>query len=63
MAWGGGLWAAWCVAASTAVLLPPVPRLVGCLALRMLLCATAEMLHGPASHALSAEAAPDRSGV
>ncbi|WP_030665198.1 MFS transporter [Streptomyces cellulosae] len=58
MAWGGRLWAAWCVAAALAVLLPRGPLLVGYLALVMLLWATAEMLHGPASNALSAEAAP-----
>ncbi|WP_307672400.1 MFS transporter [Streptomyces sp. V4I2] len=58
MAWGGRLWAAWCVAAAMAVLLPRGPLLVGYLALVMLLWATAEMLHGPASNALSAEAAP-----
>ncbi|WKX15795.1 MFS transporter [Streptomyces sp. NL15-2K] len=59
MAWGGRLWAAWCVAAAMAVLLPRGPLLVGYLALVMLLWATAEMLHGPASNALSAEAAPE----
>jgi hypothetical protein len=57
MAWGGRLWAAWCAAAAMAVLLPRGPLLVGYLALVMLLWATAEMLHGPASNALSAEAA------
>lgn len=59
MAWGGRLWAAWCVAAAVAVLLPPGPLLVGYLTLVMLLWAAAEMLHGPASNALSAEAAPE----
>ncbi|MDX3225051.1 MFS transporter [Streptomyces sp. ME19-01-6] len=59
MAWGGRLWAAWCAAAAMAVLLPRGPLLVGYLALVMLLWATAEMLHGPASNALSAEAAPE----
>ncbi len=58
MAWGGRLWAAWCAAAAMAVLLPRGPLLVGYLALVMLLWATAEMLHGPASNALCAQAAP-----
>ncbi len=58
MVWGGWLWAAWCAAAALAVLLPQGPLLVGYLALVMLLWAAAEMLHGPASNALSAEAAP-----
>lgn len=60
MAWGGLLWAAWCGAAALAVLLPRGPLLVGYLALVMLLWAGAEMLHGPASNALSAQAAPAR---
>ncbi|WP_311707526.1 MFS transporter [Streptomyces litchfieldiae] len=59
MAWGGRLWAAWCAAAALAVLLPRGPLLVGYLALVMLLWATAEMMHGPASNALSADAAPE----
>ncbi|WP_435228305.1 MFS transporter [Streptomyces sp. Tue6028] len=59
MAWAGRLWAVWCGAAALAVLLPRGAPLVGCLALVMLLWATAEMLHGPASNALSAEAAPE----
>lgn len=59
MAWGGRLWAAWCAAAAMAVLLPPGPLLVGYLALVMLLWAAAEMLHGPASNALSVQAAPE----
>ncbi|WNE94202.1 MFS transporter [Streptomyces luomodiensis] len=59
MAWGGRLWAAWCAAATMAVLLPPGPLLVGYLAPAMLLWAAAEMLHGPASNALSARAAPE----
>ncbi|MGO4759442.1 MFS transporter, partial [Streptomyces sp. 2MCAF27] len=59
MAWGGRLWAAWCVAAALAVPLPSGPLLVSYLALVMLLWAAAEMLHGPASNALSAEAAPE----
>jgi hypothetical protein len=42
-----------------AVLLPRGPLPIGYLALAMLLWATAEMLHGPASNALSAEAAPE----
>ncbi|MER7792664.1 MFS transporter [Streptomyces sp. NPDC097640] len=58
MAWGGRLWAVWCAAAAAAVLLPRGPLLVGYLALVMLLWAVAEMLHGPASNALSADAAP-----
>lgn len=60
MAWGGRLWGLWCAAAAVAVLLPRGPLLVGYLALAMLLWAAAEMLHGPASNALSAEAAPER---
>ncbi|MFD7711887.1 MFS transporter [Streptomyces sp. NPDC059785] len=60
MAWGGRVWAVWCAAAALAVLLPPGGWLVGFLALVMLLWAVAEMLHGPASNALSAEAAPER---
>ncbi|MGW1024882.1 MFS transporter [Streptomyces sp. NPDC002577] len=59
MAWSGRLWAAWCVAAAMAVLLPRGPLVVGYLALVMLLWAAAEMLHGPASNALSVEAAPE----
>ncbi|WAP60668.1 MFS transporter [Streptomyces sp. S465] len=59
MAWGGRLWAAWCAAAAMAVLLPPGPLPVGYLAPAMLLWAAAEMLHGPASNALSAQAAPE----
>lgn len=58
MAWGGRLWAAWCTAAAVAVLLPRGALRVGYLALVMLLWATAEMMHGPASNALSVEAAP-----
>ncbi|MFW6721952.1 MFS transporter [Streptomyces sp. MAR4 CNY-716] len=59
MAWGGVAWAAWCGAIALAVLLPRGPVLVGYLALVMLLWAAAEMLHGPASNALSADAAPE----
>ncbi|MEU0804041.1 MFS transporter [Streptomyces sp. NPDC005970] len=58
MAWGGRLWAVWCATAAAAVLLPRGPLLVGYLVLVMLLWAVAEMLHGPASNALSADAAP-----
>lgn len=58
MAWGGLLWAVWCAAAAAAVLLPRGPLLVGYLGLVMLVWALAEMLHGPASNALSADAAP-----
>jgi Na+/melibiose symporter-like transporter len=59
MAWGGRLWAAWCAAAALAVLLPDGPLLVGYLSLVMLLWAAAEMTHGPAANALSAETAPE----
>jgi MFS family permease len=59
MAWSGRVWAAWCAAAALAVLLPRGPLLVGYLALVMLLWAVAEMMHGPASNALSADAAPE----
>ncbi|AZM47033.1 MFS transporter [Streptomyces sp. WAC 06738] len=59
MAWGGVAWAGWCGAVALAVLLPRGPVLVGYLALVMLLWAAAEMLHGPASNALSADAAPE----
>ncbi|GAA2305735.1 MFS transporter [Streptomyces kunmingensis] len=59
MAWGGRLWAAWCAAAALAVLLPQGPVLIVYLTLIMLLWATAEMLHGPAANALSADAAPE----
>lgn len=61
MAWGGVAWAGWCGALALAVLLPRGPVLVGYLALVMLLWAAAEMLHGPASNALSADAAPEGS--
>ncbi|WP_243745095.1 MFS transporter [Streptomyces hainanensis] len=61
MAWGGVLWAAWCAAAALAVLLPSGPLLVGYLAFAMLLWGAAEMTHGPAANALSADAAPERS--
>ncbi|GAB2919517.1 MFS transporter [Streptomyces mayteni] len=60
MALGGVLWAAWCAAAALAVLLPPGPLLVGYLALAMLLWGAAEMTHGPAANALSADVAPER---
>lgn len=59
MAWGGVAWAGWCGALALAALLPDGPVLVGYLALVMLLWAAAEMLHGPASNALSADAAPE----
>jgi Na+/melibiose symporter-like transporter len=49
MALGGRPWAAWCVAAALALLLPRGPLLIGCLALVMLLWAAAEMVHGPRS--------------
>ncbi|MEO3849740.1 MFS transporter [Streptomyces sp. B8F3] len=59
MAWGGVAWAGWCGGVALAVLLPHGPVLVGYLAMVMLLWAAAEMLHGPASNSLSADAAPE----
>ncbi|MFD6275675.1 MFS transporter [Streptomyces sp. NPDC060209] len=57
MAWAGGLWTLWCGASAAAVLLPPralVPFLVA-----VVVCYTvAEMVYGPASIALAADAAP-----
>ncbi|MEO3793259.1 MFS transporter [Nonomuraea sp. B10E15] len=57
MAWAGVLWTLWCAASAAAVLLPSealVPYLVA-----VVLCYTAaEMVYGPASNALAAEAAP-----
>ncbi|WP_247706287.1 MFS transporter [Streptomyces liliiviolaceus] len=57
MAWAGGLWALWCAASASAVLLPSralVPFLVA-----VVVCYTlAEMVYGPASNALAADAAP-----
>ncbi|MFI0773411.1 hypothetical protein [Streptomyces sp. NPDC021212] len=59
MASAGRLWAVWCAATAVAVLLPRGPLLIAYLAVVVLLWATAEMMHGPASNALSAEAAPE----
>ncbi|MEO3886848.1 MFS transporter [Nonomuraea sp. B5E05] len=57
MAWAGALWTLWCAASAAAVLLPSealVPYLVA-----VVLCyTTAEMIYGPASNALAADAAP-----
>ncbi|MEV0388524.1 MFS transporter [Nonomuraea sp. NPDC050643] len=57
MAWAGGLWALWCAASAAAALLPSgalVPFLVA-----VVVCYTlAEMIYGPASNALAADAAP-----
>ncbi|WP_342775031.1 MFS transporter [Nonomuraea diastatica] len=57
LAWAGGLWTLWCAASAAAVLLPSdalVPFLVA-----VVLCYTAaEMIYGPASNALAADAAP-----
>ncbi|MEV4088353.1 hypothetical protein AB0J43_49655, partial [Nonomuraea fuscirosea] len=55
--WAGALWALWCLASAVAVLLPAqvlVPYLVA-----VVLCYTvAEMISGPATNALAADAAP-----
>ncbi|MEV0619796.1 MFS transporter [Nonomuraea sp. NPDC050404] len=57
MALAGGLWALWCAASAAAVLLPSgalVPYLVA-----VVVCYTAaEMISGPATNALAADAAP-----
>jgi hypothetical protein len=58
---GGLLWVGWCVATALAVLVPRGPLLVGYLAAVMLLWAAADMLYGPGSNALSAEATPPQS--
>lgn len=57
VAWAGGLWTLWCGMSAAAVLLPAgalLPFLVA-----TVVCYTAaEMIHGPASNALAADAAP-----
>lgn len=57
LTWAGALWALWCLASAVAVLLPAqvlVPYLVA-----VVLCYTvAEMISGPATNALAADAAP-----
>ncbi|MGW6015539.1 MFS transporter [Streptomyces sp. NPDC055210] len=57
MAWAGGLWALWCAASASAVLLPP-RALVPFLAAAVVCYTLAEMVYGPASNALAADAAP-----
>ncbi|ONK16246.1 MFS transporter [Streptomyces sp. MP131-18] len=57
IAWAGGLWTLWCAASAAAVLLPS-EALVPCLVAVVVCYTAAEMIYGPASNALAADAAP-----
>jgi MFS family permease len=57
MAWAGGLWALWC-AASAATALAPAGLVVPSLAGVVVCFSVAEMVYGPSSNALAADAAP-----